>query len=127
MEKKKKKSQKPIEASETIPFHTTMRDMTRAFAAKPYKFPNIAVDSFSSSSAGSTYAEKIASKAESGPELEVLKAILNREGYLTRLQNCVRTINKKFKVEIAELLDLVRVASLDVIETIINWREAKVF
>jgi hypothetical protein len=35
-------------------------------------------------------------------------------------------VNRKFKSQVAELLDLVRAASLDVIECIIAWREAKV-
>jgi hypothetical protein len=59
-------------------------------------------------------------------QVGVTKAILNREGYLNRLFQCVKTVNKKFKVEVAVLLDLVRAASLDVIECIISWREAKV-
>jgi hypothetical protein len=59
-------------------------------------------------------------------QVDLLKSVLNREGYLSRLQQCVKTVNRKFKSQVAELLDLVRAASLDVIECIIAWREAKV-
>lgn len=59
-------------------------------------------------------------------ELEVLKAILNREGYLNRLKQVARTIGKKFKPEVADVIDLVRAATLDVIDMIVRWREVKV-
>jgi hypothetical protein len=59
-------------------------------------------------------------------ELEVLKAILNREGYLNRLKQVARTVGKKFKPEVADVLDLVRASTLDVIDMILRWREVKV-
>lgn len=59
-------------------------------------------------------------------EFNVLKSILNREGYLTRLKQVARTVGKKFKPEVADVLDLVRAATLDVIENIVRWRELKV-
>ena len=59
-------------------------------------------------------------------ELEVLKSILNREAYLTRLKSLSRTVSRKFKPEIADIIDLIRAATLDVLESIVVWREAKV-
>ncbi|KAJ1386010.1 hypothetical protein B484DRAFT_410338, partial [Ochromonadaceae sp. CCMP2298] len=58
-------------------------------------------------------------------ELEVLKAILNRESYLSRLRGEVRKISRKFKPEVGDALDFVREASLDVVDTIAAWREGK--
>ena len=58
-------------------------------------------------------------------ELDVLKAILNREGYLNRVAKSARTVHKKFKPEVADILDLIRAASIDVCEAIIRWREVK--
>ena len=63
---------------------------------------------------------------ESETELEVLKTILTREGYLLRLIKLIKTIEKKFKPEIADLLDLLRISSINVIEAIIAWRTTKV-
>ena len=63
--------------------------------------------------------------AEGAAELDVLKAILNREGYLNRVAKSARTVHKKFKPEVADILDLIRAASIDVCEAIIRWREVK--
>lgn len=63
---------------------------------------------------------------EGQEEFDVLKVILNREGYLNRLEQVTSTIGKRFKPEVADVLDLVRAASLDVIDMILRWREAKV-
>jgi hypothetical protein len=66
------------------------------------------------------------SNSEEGlAEYEVLKAILNREHYLGRLQQVARTVGRKFKPEVANVLDFVRASGLDVIDLILNWREAK--
>ena len=59
-------------------------------------------------------------------ELEVLKAVLNREAYLARLKSMSRTVSRKFKPEIADIIDLIRAATLDVLENVVRWREAKV-
>ena len=59
-------------------------------------------------------------------ELEVLKAVLNREAYLVRLKSISRTVSRKFKPEIADIIDLIRAATLDVLENIVRWRSAKV-
>ncbi|CAM9224005.1 unnamed protein product, partial [Ectocarpus fasciculatus] len=70
-------------------------------------------------------AEPAGEAAEGLAELEVLKAILNREGYLARLIKSARTVSRKFKPEIADIMDLVRAASLDVVEAVVKWRDAK--
>lgn len=117
--------------SQNVSFATTMRNMERALPANPYMFPNTVVHSVSFDGAGSTFANKheagetALSRVESGPEVDLVKAILNREGYLNKLAACVKTVNKKFKPEVAELLDLVRAASMDVIERLLEWREVK--
>jgi hypothetical protein len=64
--------------------------------------------------------------AESQAELEILKSILNRESYLTRLHKAVKKVERKFNPEIADILDLVRIASVEVVEAIGKWREIKV-
>lgn len=75
---------------------------------------------------GVTYSTEPNGNAREGQaELEVLRTILNREAYLDRLYKAVRKIEKKFKVEIADIMDLVRVATLDVIGAIDSWRQVK--
>ena len=59
-------------------------------------------------------------------EIEVLKSILNREAYLDHLISIVRTVSKKFKPEVADAVELFRVATLDVLEAIVRWRAMKV-
>ena len=56
----------------------------------------------------------------------MLKAVLNREAYLVRLKSISRTVSRKFKPEIADIIDLIRAATLDVLENIVRWRSAKV-
>ena len=58
-------------------------------------------------------------------ELEIVKAILNREAYLDRLYGIVKTISKKVKPDFAEVLELVRMSTLETISAIVRWREAK--
>lgn len=71
--------------------------------------------------------EAIGNPEESEAELDVLKAILTREGYLTRLGRIVETLEKKFKPEIADILDLVRISTVNVVESIEKWRVVKVY
>lgn len=65
-------------------------------------------------------------ETDSELEFAVLKCILNREGYLTRLASVAKSVGRKFKSEVADILDLVRASSLDVVDAIVRWREAKV-
>ena len=58
-------------------------------------------------------------------EIDLVKSILNRESYLLRLRDVVVTTSKKFKPETADVLDLVRAATLDVVDCIAKWRNAK--
>lgn len=75
---------------------------------------------------GMTYSiEENAESSAAKAEYDVLCAILSRESYMQRLEAVVRTISKKFKPEIADILDLVRSSSLDVIELIKKWRTIK--
>ena len=58
-------------------------------------------------------------------DLDVVRAILARESYLERLYSLVKTISKKVKPEFADVLELVRASTLDVVGAIVKWREAK--
>jgi hypothetical protein len=71
-------------------------------------------------------AESSASAGESAAELEILKAIIAREGYLKRLVDISRTVTKKVKPELPDMIDFVRAASLDVVDSILKWRQIKV-
>jgi hypothetical protein len=73
-----------------------------------------------------SFAESSSSATESATELDVLKAIITREGYLTRLIGVAETVKRKFKPELPDMIDFVRAASLDVVLAIAKWREAKV-
>ena len=59
-------------------------------------------------------------------ELEVLKSILNREAYLVRLQSLSKTLCRKFRPELADMIDIIRTATVDVLENLVIWRQAKV-
>ena len=107
---------------------TTMKNMDRpASAPQKEQIPKHQVQNEYGASGGVTISsEPSGNAAEGQAELEVLKAILNREGYLVRLYKTVRTIQRKFKPEIADIIDLVRNATIDVVEAIEKWRNIKV-
>ena len=59
-------------------------------------------------------------------ELEVLKCILLREGYLKRLRDLgVNAGGSGNRVEVVDILDLLRIATVDTVECIVRWREAQ--
>jgi hypothetical protein len=105
-------------------FGSTMQDMTRPYKEPPPAFPKTKIQNDSLKTGGITMSHE-ASSAEGAAELNVLKAILNREGYLNRVAKSARTVHKKFKPEISDILDLIRAASLDVCESVVKWREVK--
>jgi len=107
-------------------FSSSMVDMSRSLSNQFETFPKTQVQNDSLPSGGLTFSREPSSNAEESKcELDILKAVLNREGYLNRLEKAVRTINKKFKPEVADIMDLVRAASIEVVECIVKWREAK--
>lgn len=105
-------------------FSSSMVDMTTAYKEPPPVFPATQIKNESLPTGGITMSHEV-SAAEGAAELDVLKAILNREGYLNRVAKSARTVHKKFKPEVADILDLIRAASIDVCEAIIRWREVK--
>lgn len=64
--------------------------------------------------------------SESAAELEVLKSIISREGYLNRLINVTKTVKRKFKPELCDLIDFVRACTLDVVNAIEKWKKLQV-
>lgn len=70
-----------------------------------------------------TYSGSVA-VTDSGEELEILKCILVREGYLQRLLHASTggKVAGSHLGDTIDLLDLLRVASIDVVEAISSWR-----
>jgi len=60
-------------------------------------------------------------------ELEVLKAILLREGYLHRIAETAasKEATKTVPTALPDLLDLCRIATVEVVEAIAKWRQAQ--
>eukprot|EP01032_Pedospumella_encystans_P016914 gene16914-19277_t len=105
---------------------SSLKPMQRPQKDTGDKFPKHTVQNSSIGKAGITESSEEKSGTKDGlAELEVLKAILNREGYLNRLKAVARTVGKKFKPEVADVLDFVRATTLDVIDMIVRWREVK--
>lgn len=109
-------------------FDTTMKNMDRPMSAPEKEMvPKHQVQNQNFANSGVTISsEPSGNAAEGQAELEILKAILNREGYLVRLFKTVRTVQKKFKPEIADIIDFVRISTIDVVEAIEKWRHIKV-
>jgi len=105
-------------------YGTSLQAMRRSLQEPMEQFPRTQVHNASLPTGGITQSVE-SNIAEGKAELDVLKAILNREGYINRVTRSARSVNKKFKPEIADILDFIRAASLDVIESIVRWREAK--
>jgi len=108
----------------------SLRPMERPLSVPKESFPKHVVSSFSlgdlidNSGTGKTFSIET-DPNEGLAELEVLKAILNREGYLEKLRKSVQTIGKKMKPEVIDVMDYVRTATLDVIDAILKWRQIK--
>ena len=108
-------------------FASTMKSMERPIsdsASKGYVVLNTTKPDNTSGMTIST--ETPDDKSAMQAEYEVLRSILCRENYLERLHQVARTIGKKFKSDIADILDMVRAATLDVIDNILKWRKVKV-
>lgn len=59
-------------------------------------------------------------------ELDVVKAVLLREGYIQRLQQLIKRPAASVAPELVDLLDLYRLSSVEVVEQIGKWRQAQV-
>ena len=60
-------------------------------------------------------------------ELEVLKCILLREGYLKRLREMGASAGSSgLRSEVVDLLDLLRIATVETVEMIEDWRKGQV-
>ncbi|RQM19872.1 hypothetical protein B5M09_006231 [Aphanomyces astaci] len=69
-------------------------------------------------------APKISYNSSSWPELEVLKAIILREDYLTRLLDMSKRESQYTLVgSMANTLDLIRLTTVEVVEAIAAWRK----
>lgn len=117
----------PLTKSLSRALDITMRNMERPRSAPdPEQFPRHQVPSEVHKAAGITYSVEPRGNAQEGQaELDVLKTILNREGYLTRMSKAIKKVEKVFTPEVADIMDLIRVASLDVVEAIEKWRSTK--
>ena len=108
----------------------SLRPMERPLSVPKEKFPKHVVSSISlgglidNSGTGKTFSTET-DPNEGIAELEVLKAILNREGYLEKLRKSAQTVGKKMKPEVIDVMDYVRTATLDVIDAILKWRQVK--
>jgi hypothetical protein len=65
-----------------------------------------------------------AQSTDPATELEVLKTILLREGYLKRLQHAARRRGgtTALRADVIDILDLIRTATVEVVEAIAKWR-----
>jgi hypothetical protein len=111
--------------SRSFEFLPTMRPMENPLPTPIERFPKVTVPNTTIETdrgfSGMTYSVEAKGETVEGlAELEVLKSVLNREGYLTRLAKTTRSLGKSFDPMVADLMDFNRVASIDVIEKIIK-------
>jgi len=64
--------------------------------------------------------------ADPAQEMEVLKTILLREGYLQRIRQMTDQTNFAVTSELVDLLDLLRLCTVEVVESIMKWRRGLV-
>lgn len=67
--------------------------------------------------------------ADPAHELDVIKSILLREGYLKRLSALARkqaSDGGAVRPELVDMLDLIRVATVEVVEAVVKWRRGLV-
>ena len=81
----------------------------------------------STKSGGMSY--QMLDSADPAHELDVIKSILLREGYLARLQALAKKQNVPglpLRTDLVDLIDLIRVAGVDVVEAVVKWRRGLV-
>ena len=71
----------------------------------------------------SQFAEAREETVNPGAELNVLKAVLLREGYLRRLVELGKESTRTLSPGLGDLLDIVRISSVEVVEAISEWRK----
>lgn len=78
----------------------------------------------STKSGGITFQRANASSSDPVTEMEVLKNIILREGYLEKLRVIVHQEKQRtlLRHEVIDLLDLLRVSTVECIEAIVKWR-----
>lgn len=109
-------------------FSSTLKNMDRPLTAPEKELiPEHQVQNNHFLNSGMTVSAEPRSHYHEGQaELNVLKAILHREGILTELNTTVKKVEKKFQQIIIGLLDMIRQTSLEVVNAIENWRAIKV-
>lgn len=69
-----------------------------------------------------TYGEQETPGSSSSLELDVLKAVLLRENYVKRLFDAFKS--NSFNLEhLVDIMDMLRIASVEVVEAIVLWRK----
>ncbi|KAL7688627.1 putative IQ motif, EF-hand binding protein [Plasmopara halstedii] len=118
----------PISSSSTLPKFSSIK---KAKKKNSNRVPPFIIDEKGSSlpqfSSATFENENTIRLPDSGKELEVLKCILLREGYLQRLRSA-STVGHVGGIHLADtlnLLDLLRTATLEAVEAIVVWRHAK--
>ena len=71
----------------------------------------------------SQFAEAREETVNPGAELNVLKAVLLREGYLRRLHDLGKESQQALSPGLGDLLDILRISSVEVVEAITEWRK----
>ena len=86
----------------------------------------LSVRNMSTISGGVTFSQFAEAREETvnpGAELNVLKAVLLREGYLRRLVELGKEATHTLSPGLGDLLDIIRISSVEVVEAIAEWRK----
>jgi len=86
----------------------------------------LSVRNMSTISGGVTFSQFAEAREETvnpGAELTVLKAVLLREGYLRRLVELGKESTHTLSPGLGDLLDIIRISSVEVVEAITDWRK----
>eukprot|EP00520_Triparma_pacifica_P008455 CAMPEP_0118666812 /NCGR_PEP_ID=MMETSP0785-20121206/19428_1 /TAXON_ID=91992 /ORGANISM="Bolidomonas pacifica, Strain CCMP 1866" /LENGTH=2849 /DNA_ID=CAMNT_0006561175 /DNA_START=172 /DNA_END=8724 /DNA_ORIENTATION=+ len=86
----------------------------------------LSVRNMSTISGGVTFSQFAEAREETvnpGAELSVLKAVLLREGYLRRLVELGKESSHTLSPGLGDLLDIIRISSVEVVEAIAEWRK----
>ncbi|TMW59456.1 hypothetical protein Poli38472_004525 [Pythium oligandrum] len=90
------------------------------------ELPRVGSITYANSTIG-TSTKTLAPVPDSGEELEILKCILVREGYLQRLTTASSAgkVSGSHLSATIDVLDLLRIATIEVVEAIVAWRVKK--
>ena len=122
MDSSTKQNEKSHNSSESLIIAVESDQKSLNKSGKNVNFP---IGSVSTTTGGITISHASGTKNKnSDAELDLLKSIIHREGLLKKLHKMEIKSRKELVPGLIELLDIVRISTLEVVEAVLFWRKS---